>query len=226
MSERVVVPGEVIDKNRRKRGDNIEVTERGVISTRLGVLQRDGRRIDVIPYSGPYRPKKGDLVIGIVTGYAPNGWVVDIGAGVKAFLPAAEAFKGRFDPKIHNLREFLRIGDVLVAKVSSADRLGTLLLTVKDKRNSLGKLSTPWFIYVPVVKIARVIGKRGSMLRLIEEATKSKVIVAQNGILAVEGDYEAYLKVKQAIKLISEKTFSRGLTEMVSKLLGGGDKVG
>ena len=217
-SEKIVIPGEIIEKDSKKAGDNTEVTERGVISTRLGVIQRSGSKINIIPYSGPYKPKKGDIVIGIIVGYAPNGWFVDIGSGVKAFLPATEAMKGKFDPRIHELRDILKIGDVISAKVLASERLGAPLLTIKSEKG-LGKMTTSWFIKVPVVKIARIIGKRGSMLKLLEKKTGSKIIVGQNGVLAIEGSYEAYEKVKKAVNLITEKTFSKGLTERVSKLL-------
>ncbi|RLG59055.1 hypothetical protein DRN86_04830 [Candidatus Geothermarchaeota archaeon] len=216
----IVVPGEVVERDPKKAGENTKVTERGVVSTRLGVIQKVGRKISIIPYSGPYRPRDGDLVIGVVVGYAPNGWFVDIGAGVKAFLPATERFKGKFDPRIHDLKEAFKLGDVLAAKILVAERLGAPLLTLRGNKN-LGKMSTNWFIKVPVVKIARIIGKKGSMLRILEKGTNSRVMVGQNGVLAIEGTYEAYVKIKKAVNLISEKTFLKGLTEQVSKLIAG-----
>ena len=222
MVDRVVVPGEVIARGKKLKGENLVQAEKEVIATRLGILQSGGGRADVIPYSGPYKPKKGEVVIGVVTGYAPNGWIVDIGSGGKAFLPAVELFKGKFDPRTHELREKLKIGDVIVAKVAETTRSGSTLLTLKDKKSKLGRLDTPWFIKVPVVKIARIIGKKGSMLSLIEKASGAKIIVGQNGVLGIEGSYESFLKVREAVELISEKTFSKGLTDKVSKLLGVG----
>jgi len=220
MVERIIaIPGMVIGGKEYTGGDNTVRTEKGWIATRLGVTSINGRRISVIPYAGPYKPRQGDFVIGIVQGYGPNGWFLDISTPSKAFLPATEVLgKRRFDPRIDELRDILKIGDVVSAKVLETGRFGHTILTMKDR--GLEKIEKGYFLKVGIQKIPRIIGKKGSMLKILQEGSGSSIAIGQNGVIAVKGSYEAFLKVKSAIDLIEKKTFARGLTEEVASVLG------
>ncbi len=214
----IVVPGMIVAGDDQVEGDNTIRVNRGIVATHSGVVLRVGKRVSVIPRSGPYLAKKGDFVIGFIIGYGPNGWNVDLGATPRSFLPAKEVMRrGRFDPTRHELREMLEIGDVVSAKVLEAGRQGYPLLTTKEK--GLGKIHEGWFLKVQVSKIPRLIGKKGSMLKVLREGCKARVLVGQNGVVAVLGSREAFLRVKPAIELIINKTFASGLTEEVAGIL-------
>ncbi|MFQ5711069.1 MAG: KH domain-containing protein [Candidatus Geothermarchaeales archaeon] len=214
----IVIPGMIIADKNHVGGENTVKTDLGVIATCLGIVSYTNGKVSVIPHSGPYRAKKNDFVIGFVTGYGPNGWFVNIGAITRAFMPAIEALRTRrFDPRVHELSETLKIGDVISAKVKEAGRMGYPILSMKD--SGLHKITDARFIKVNVSKIPRIIGKKGSMLKLLKEGTKAKILVGENGVIAIMGSLESYNKVKEAIHIIDEKTFARGLTSEIATTL-------
>lgn len=214
----IVVPGSVVDE-KGYSGDNTVKAERGIVSTRLGVSAFHGRKVSVIPHSGPYKPRKGDFVLGVVVGYKRNGWDVDLGTASKAFLPASEAGIGRrFDPRRDELNKILRIGDVISAKIIQASRLRYPLLTMKER--NLHKITDGVFRKVTVAKIPRIIGKKGSMLKVLKDSGFiQEILVGQNGVIGIIRPKESYGKVEAALDLIVEKTYARGLTEGVAEIL-------
>ncbi|NIN53140.1 MAG: S1 RNA-binding domain-containing protein [Nitrososphaeria archaeon] len=214
----IVIPGVIVADSSYTEGENTIKTDRGVVSTRLGIVSYAGKKVSVIPHSGPYKPRKGDFVIGLITGYGPNGWLTDIGAITRAFLPVAEVIRRRrYDPRIQELSEILKIGEMISVKVIEAGRLGYPILTMKD--SGLQKITNARYVKVKVSKIPRIIGKKGSMLKLLKEGGKAKIFIGQNGVIAVIGSLDSYHKIVQAINLIVEKTFAHGLTSEVAASL-------
>ena len=59
------------------------------------------------------------------------------------------------------------------------------------------------------------------MINLIKDATKTEIIVGQNGYIWIKGDLEGEKKAEDAINLISKESASIGLTEKVEKFLEG-----
>ena len=226
-SKRIVVPGTTVDKNVRynRVGEYFVRDYRGLVATLLGVVQQSRGGIDLIPYKDVYRPNRGDYVIGVVVGYAPNGWILDIGSYTKAFLPASEMISNRrFDPRRDELSKYLAVGDVVGVKISDVRRLGyfgaTLRQSPEDKDKRLGKIRSYYIIKVTTTKLPRIIGKKGSMIRLIKQKIKGDIIISQNGVILFKGPYEEYLLLKKIINLIAAKTFASGLTDTVAGILG------
>jgi len=229
-SERkIVFPGEQI------RGYGSYAPGEGVIkqgdkltSCLFGILSVSRREVSVIPYKEVYRPKKGDVVVGVVVGYGNSGWFVDIGSYTKAFLHVSEVIKGRFDSRNVELSDHLKIGDVIIAKVTDVPRIGYFQITIKGK--DLGKVTgDAYFIKVNPVKLRRIIGRRGSMINLIKDHIGGEIILGKNGVIVYKDGYESFQKLKNIINLISEKTFASGLTAHVAELLSkgsGGDERG
>ncbi len=225
--KRIVVPGITIDKNARygRVGEYFVRDYRGLVATLLGVVQQGKGGVDLIPYKDVYRPNRGDYVIGVVVGYAPNGWILDIGSYTKAFLPASEMVSNRrFDPRRDELSRYLTVGDVVGVKISDVRRLGyfgaTLRPSPDDKDKRLGKIRSYYIIKVTTTKLPRIIGKKGSMIKLIKQKIKGDIIIAQNGVILFKGSYEDYLLLKRIINLIAAKTFASGLTDTVAGILG------
>ena len=87
----IVIPGEIIKEGEdflpgegtRREGNN-------VVASRFGLKDEQGRLIKVIPLSGIYVPRRGNLVIGKVTDITFNGWIMDINAPYSSFLSAME----------------------------------------------------------------------------------------------------------------------------------------
>lgn len=224
MKRVIALPGIPIYKGQAQRIDEKIIKDfRGYVASLVGVAQISNKTIDLIPYKDIYRPVKGDYIVGVVVGYAPNGWFIDIGSYVKAFLPAADVLNKRFDPRKDELSKYFKIGDILGLYVSEVRRLGNLLVTVKDvkkaKDKKLGRLSDYYIIKVWSTKLPRIIGKKGSMVKLLKEKLNGDLIIAQNGVILYKGPYEKFVILNKIIALITAKTFATGLTEYVNDLI-------
>ncbi len=221
--KKIVMPGSVLDRNIRLKASDYIVKSygRGLVSTLVGVIQRSKDGIELIPYKCVYKPKKGDYVIGAVVGYAPNGWIIDIGSYTKAFLPAADVMNHKFDPKKDELSKYLSVGDIVGIKIQEARRIGYLPATIKgsDKDKKYGKIEDYYIIKVSTTKLPRIIGRKGSMIKLIKQKIDGELIIAQNGVILYKGSYENYILLKKIINLIVAKTFASGLTDAVAEIL-------
>jgi len=91
-------------------------------------------------------------------------------------------------------------------------------LTIKSR--GLGKLEGGMLININSNKVPRVIGKAGSMINLIKDATGCDITVGQNGIIWIRGNkIEDELFAKEAIKFVTEKSFIGGLTDKTKEWL-------
>jgi len=196
---------------------HIYVLENKVFSDVVGVVNIGDKDLSVIPLEGTYTPRKDDLVIGIVTGIGITAWILDIRAPYKAILNGSDVIEG-FNPITHNLRDYLDIGDFVLARIVAFDRSRDPLLTVKGK--DLGKIVEGAVIEVKPSRVPRIIGKRGSMLSVLAELTGCNIIVAQNGyIWARCSDENSLNALVEAIKIIDLRPHTRGLTEEIKIFL-------
>lgn len=213
MTREVVIPGEVIAQGEDfLPGEGTEKTDKGIIALRYGLMEESGKLVKVIPLSGVYQARRGNVVIGKVELITFNGWVVDIGTAENAFLTIMEI------PKYvnkDNLEEVLEIGDMVVAKIWNINKRGTDLSL---KSRGLGKIEEGLIVEVNPNKVPRIIGKEGSMINLIKENTGCNITVGQNGLIWIRGDsIDAELHSKKAINFVCEKSFESGLTDEVKK---------
>ena len=181
-------------------------------SLRYGLIEESNKLIKVIPLSGIYQPRRGNVVIGKVENITFNGWVIDIGTPENAFLPLTEV------PRYVNkdgLDEIMDIGDMVVAKIWGINKRG---IDLSIKSRGLGKIDEGIIIEVNPSKVPRVIGKEGSMINLIKDETKCNITVGQNGLIWVKGEkIEEELHAKRAILFVTEKSYVSGLTEEIKK---------
>jgi len=214
MAERkVVVPGEVIVQgDDYLPGDWTEKTDKGIIALKYGLAEEDKRLVKVIPLSGVYSPRRGNVVIGKVENVTFNGWVLDIGCEDTAFLSLMEV--PRYVDK-NNLEEVMEIGDTAVVKIWGINKRG---IDLSLKSRGLGKIDEGIIIKINPYKVPRVIGKEGSMIKIIKDETGCNITVGQNGYVWIKGDkVENELLAKKAINFITEKSFMSGLTDEVIK---------
>jgi len=209
----VVVPGEVIvSGDDFLPGDWTRREGKNIIASRYGLAEKSGRLVKVIPLSGTYMPRPGNIVIGKVTDVTFNGWLMNIGAPYSAFLPVAEC--PRFISK-DDLQEFIGIGDMVVAKVDAVKPKG-VDLTIKIR--GLGKQEDGMIIKINPNKVPRIIGREGSMINLIKQETGCDVIVGQNGLIWIKGNTVLEeLFAKESITEITRQSFVPGLTERMTK---------
>jgi len=211
----VVVPGEVVvSGDDFLAGEGTRKEGKDIVSLRFGLADKSGRLIKVIPLSGIYMARRGNVIIGKVMDVTFNGWLIDIKSPYSSFLSAMEG--PRFINK-NELTEFLDIGDMLVAKVFSVKRKG-VDLTLRG--HGLGKLEGGMIIQINSNKVPRVIGKEGSMINLIKKETNCEIVVGQNGVIWILGNkVEDELFAKKAILFVTEKSFISGLTEITQEFI-------
>jgi exosome complex component RRP4 len=216
MTRKIAIPGEVIiSGNSYLPGEGTERRGEDVVSLKYGLIEESNKLVRVIPLSGVYIPRRGNVVIGRVENITFNGWVVDIGTAGTSFLPVGEV--PRYVNK-NGLDELMGIGDMLVAKIQEVNKRG-IDLTIKSR--GLGKLDDGLILQVNSNKVPRLIGKEGSMINLIKTETNCNITVGQNGFVWIKGDkIEDELFAKKAILFVVEKSFIEGLTEEVKKWFG------
>ena len=213
---KIVIPGEIISKGDFLPGENTEKRGDEIIALRFGLAEEHNKLIKIIPLSGTYQPRRGNVVIGKVENVTFNGWVIDIGGAENAFLSLMEV------PRYVNkdeLDEVMTIGDMVVAKIWNINKRG---IDLSIKSRGLGKIDDGMIVKVNPNKVPRVIGKEGSMVNLIKEETKCNITVGQNGLIWIHGDkIEDELLTKKAIMFVTEKSFVSGLTEEIKKWFEG-----
>ena len=216
-NRKIIIPGEVIVKGDDfLSGEGTEKTDKGIIALRFGLAEESNKLVKVIPLSGVYQPRRGNVVIGQVANITMNGWFVDINCSDNAFLSLNEV--PRYVDK-DGMEDVMDIGDMIIAKIWNINKRG---IDLSIKSRGLGKIDEGIIVSVNSNKVPRVIGKEGSMVKLIKEKTGCNITVGQNGVIWIKGNkIKDELKAKKAILFIAEKSFIDGLTEEVNKLFDG-----
>ncbi|MBL7015753.1 MAG: KH domain-containing protein, partial [Nitrosopumilus sp.] len=84
----------------------------------------------------------------------------------------------------------------------------------------LGAIDSGDLVKISPSKVPRLIGKRGSMIQMIEMATNAAVTIGQNGWVVVSCETpEGLLKAKKAIEMINAKAHVANLTDQVKEML-------
>ena len=212
----IVVPGQLLAEGPDVEPASPFVEKRGdrLYSTILGLADVQDGKIGVIPLEGPYIPKPGDIVIGLIVDAGVTHWEVDIRSPYKGILTVQEALDKPFNPATDDLLRYYQIGDYIVAKVVSFDRTHDPYLTVKGK--GLGKIVTGSIVEIKPSRVPRVIGKKASMINMLTGMTGCNIVVGQNGRILVQcqnRDLEEILVL--AIKKIEREAHIPGLTDRV-----------
>ncbi len=212
---KLVVPGELLETGTEfLPGEGTKRDGKDIIATKFGLLDKNEKILRVIPLSGSYIPRFGNVVIGLVYDITFNGWLVDIASPFNAFLPVAECSK--FVNK-NDLLDTFGFHEVIVTKIKDIKSRG-VDLTMRER--GLRKLEGGMLIKINSAKVPRIIGKGGSMVNMLKQETGTNIVVGQNGIIWVGSDnVEKELLAKKAIEFITEKPFIHGLTELVQSFL-------
>jgi len=190
--------------------------ENFIISARLGMVNIDGRTIKITPLTGRYSPKRGDTIIAKVIDVTFSGWRLETNCAYAAMLSVKDATSD-FIARGADLTKYFDIGDYLVAKITNVTSQKLIDLTMKGP--GLRKLIGGRVIKVNTNKVPRIIGKQGSMISMIKDATNCKIIVGQNGLAWINGDPQNEFIAVSTIKKIEEESHISGLTERVKEYL-------
>lgn len=216
-TKEIVVPGEELAKGMDYLPGEGTYRDGEVIrANKLGLAMVDGRAIKIVPVSGAYLPKKGDVIIGTVTDITYSGWIIDTGSAYKAMLGLKDA-TSEFIAKGANLTKYYNFGDYVVAKIYNVTSQNLIDLTLKGP--GLRKLSAGRIVKVSPNKVPRIIGKSGSMISMVKDSTKCQIVVGQNGIIWVSGEPKMELIAVNTIKKIEAESHKVGLTDEIGKYL-------
>lgn len=226
----VVVPGEVLTEDVKNflpgRGTILNKEKNKIISLNIGLKQIKRNYINVIPLRGFYTPRPGDKVIALVVDKNPVKYKCDINAKDFGQLKPkntiskgrTRGFRGGRPPQNDVGTEKFEIGDILVVKILSADRLNKPELTTVGKY--LGKKTGGIIISIDPPKIPRVIGRNGSMIKMLKNLTKSNIFVTQNGRIWLKGETIAHERLLiESINKIASEAHTVGLTDRMQEYI-------
>ena len=218
VKRRYVVPGDKIVEGNFRPLMNVIKVDNSIIATRIGIAESGREGVKVIPLSGVYIPRVNDIVIGKITDHSSLSWEVDVNSCFSAHLPAQDVFGRDFSPARDDMGRQLATGDLIAARIIAFDRTRDPMLTIQDK--DLGKIPRGELLKISPTRVPRLIGKRGSMIQTIEQATQTRILIGQNGIVVVMGrNLDGTKLAIRAIRMVEEEAHTANLTQRVKVLL-------
>ena len=211
----IAIPGELIGSNKTFKGGYGTYMEGDKIFSKfVGILQKRGDYVSIVPLSGVYIPQSNDKVIGVVEEVQKFGWIIDLNSAWDGFLSSSEGIDDYVDIRKVDMRKYFDVGDMIYTEVIGHKR-GDVQVTMRTP--IARKLRGGVIVKITPSKVPRLIGKQGSMVNLIKNKTGTIIRVGQNGLVWISG--ENVDKAIKAIKMVDEKSHIYGLTEEISKLL-------
>lgn len=214
----IVVPGEVVaegmgflpSKGLYREGAKIH-------AGRLGMVSIEGKVIKLVPLTGTYVPKLNDKIICKIIDVLMTGWRVETRSPYSAVLGLKDATT-EFIPRSVDLTQYYAIGEYILCKVVTVT--SQRLIDVTMKGPGLKKLKDGRLVEVNSYKVPRIIGKEGSMLMMIRNATGCSIDVGQNGWIWVAGPSpQQEMQAVSALKKVEEEAHLPGLTERMKVYL-------
>ena len=209
----LVIPGQILADDEYYSGRGTFKENGKVCSSLIGLVSLRNKKIRVIPLKSKYVPKKGDVVIGKINDVRFSMWDVDINSPYSGILPAFEVF-GREKKELNKVYD---VGDVLFLRVVDVDEIKKAKLGLKGR--GMGKFKGGIIVDIAPTKVPRLIGKKGSMINMIKDKTKCKIVVGQNGLVWVKGDGDMEQLTKNVIHLIEAEAHTSGLTNKIKNKL-------
>ncbi len=213
MDKKLVIPGEFLSDDANLADEGTYVEEGKVFSSVFGIASLKNH-VRVVPLSGKYIPRQGDMIIGIVTEVSFSNWIVDIRSPYEGLLHISE-FPRRIDNT--DMSKYLKVGDAIITLVTDVDPTMKVELTLNDQR--LRQIKEGRIIDVTPSKVPRLIGRSGSMIAMLKNETNCNIFIGQNGRVWITGkDKDLELAVKAILKIEKESHVS-GLTDRLTRFL-------
>ena len=205
-----VIPGDVVTSGPFRPEQNVILEGNDIIATAVGISEIYDDSVKVIPLTGKYLPKIDDLVIGKVVSHTSLSWELDINSCYIGFLPAQDVFGRDFSTHADELSSKLKTGDLVAARIANFDRTRDPLITISDR--DLGKIDDGVLVKISTSKVPRLIGKKGSMIQMIENGTNAAVTIGQNGWVVVSCETDEGLSKIAKAKEMSYQILKAGKT--------------
>jgi len=214
----LVTPGDLLAEGNYIAGENTYKENDKIYASRIGLVDYEDRKVNVVALRAFYIPRVGDTVIGTVVEVGFNGWTVDINSPYLALLRASDVLSRPFRPQKNDLSKVLDVGDLVIAKIIAYDRAHNPQLTVGEP--GLGKITRGQVVKITPTKIPRVIGRKGSMISMIKQETGCHIILGHNGVILITGKrLEDEQLAMMAIHKIDEESHTSGLTDRVTQMI-------
>jgi len=219
----IVVPGQYLGE--QFRCDNSCINEDGkTYSLIKGLVRVEQDSITVIPMAGPYIPKVGDIIVGMIDVDFGGIYAVDVKSPYRCILktpkPGSGGRGGGHDRRGGGRDSYrgeraeptkFDVGDLISAKIISVDEAKEAQLA------GVEKLEPSYVIQVKPKRVPRIIGKKRSMIDMIRQFTRSRIIVGQNGLIWFK-DGNIQLAV-ETIRKVEAEAHTSGLTDRIVEFL-------
>ena len=97
--KQLVTPGELLAEGDYLAGENTYMEQNKIYASRIGLVDTDNKKVNVVALRAFYVPKMGDIIIGSVVEVGFNGWTVDIKSPYTALLRASDVLSRPFKPQ-------------------------------------------------------------------------------------------------------------------------------
>ena len=214
----LVAPGDLLAEGAYITGENTYKEDKKIYASRLGLVEYEDKKINVVALKAFYIPKVGDTVIGTVVEVGFNGWTVNINSPYLGLLRASDVLGRPFRPQKNDLSEVLDMGHLVIAKIVAYDRAHDPQLTVGEP--GLGKITRGQVVKITPTKIPRLIGRKGSMISMIKKETGCHIILGHNGMILVTGkSLEDEQLAIMTVRKIEEESHTTGLTDRIAQMI-------
>ena len=214
----LVVPGQLIAEGGYRVYEGAFREGEQVYASVVGLADLHGQNIRIIPLQGRYIPKRGDVVIGVVVDSHYSGWILDINSPYTGNLFVSDLLRRKVDLVREDISQYLGMGDVVVAGVKDVDERMRVQLEASEP--GMGRVERGKLVEISPMKVPRVIGRKGSMLKTLQDIGECKIRVGQNGRIMIWGKDPRMLNaVVEALLMIEREAHTSGLTDRVHLML-------
>jgi exosome complex component RRP4 len=214
-TRQIVVPGELVaSADEFRPGQNTYQEGNDIYALRLGVKSVRGSSVNVISLSGRYEPARGDMVIGTVAEAGPSNWYINIGAANDVGMHVNDV---PWRVEFGETARYLAVGDTVLLKIVHVDELKKAQVSMKDRQ--CRKLTGGLILEVSPTKVPRIVGRNGSMIGLIKDATNVRLFVGQNGVVWMDGEPEDVQLALEALRKVEAEAHTTGLTDRMKEWL-------
>ena len=191
----LVVPGEDLGESEgQEAGHGVLSISGRLKAIKQGIIRKKGALVSVEPKHTRYMPRPGDLVIGFIEGCTNNIWFIELGAPFNAILPMSLG-PGKVD--FGGTRSVMDVGDAVLCRIQEVEETHSSVVTMKGM--GLRKIRSGIIEEIDPHLLGRLIGKGGESLRRLKEDTECRVVVADNGRMWIDGEFEGILEVRKRL---------------------------
>lgn len=199
----IAVPGDVLavdNTGTLRYGNGVFREGKKLIAKLYGKVNINKQLIYIEPSNKKYIPRRGDLVIGVITDIGFKKWYVDINSPFSATLPLSLASRDYIEEE--DFETYFKIGDTIIARVTDVEKKIFAFISMTEPHTH--RITSGRIIEVNPSAVSKIIGPGGSTVRNVVAKTGCRITVAQNGRLWIDG--ENYKEAAKMLKII-EKTY-------------------